>query len=256
MERVKSLIEKLQEQFNNEALLEDMLATLKMLNIELLAQKGMKAREDNLPMITVQTPAVYERVMPANNVVPEQIAVMEKQIEVLQIDEAAVEAELNEIKKKAEERKKIITKPAAPLLFDPIDDIPTLAHQPTVADKETREEAKKELHERLAAANTNTNASLNDKLKQQHVERSETLKDAPIKDLKKGVGVNDRFLFIKELFKGDETMYERSIKTINGFAILPEAEYWIRRELKLKLAWKDQDPVVKQFDQLIKRRFL
>lgn len=256
MERVKSLIEKLQEQFNNEALMEDMLATVKMLNIELLTQKGMNAREDILPMITVQTPAIYERQMPANIEVPQEIPVMEKQIKILQIDEAAVEAELNEIKKTAEERNKIVHKPVAPMLFDPIDDIPTLAHQPMVADKEVREEAKKELHERLAASNTSTSSSLNDKLKQQHVERSETLKDAPIKDLRKGIGVNDRFLFIKELFKGDEVMYERSIKTINGFAILPEAEYWIRRELKLKLAWNDQEAVVKQFDQLIKRRFL
>jgi hypothetical protein len=256
MERVKSLIEKLQEQINNEALLDDMLTTVKMLNIELLAQKGMGAREDVLPMITVQTPSIYERVASAVAESPKEIPVMEKQIQVLQIDEAAVEAELNEMKKIAEERKKIVHKPVAHLLFDPIDDIPTLAHQPVVADKETREEAKKELHERLAASTTNTNSSLNDKLKHQHVERSETLKDAPIKDLRKGIGVNDRFLFIKELFRGDDVMYERSIKTINGFAILPEAEYWIRRELKLKLAWNDQDAVVKQFDQIIKRRFL
>jgi len=30
-------------------------------------------------------------------------------------------------------------------------------------------------------------------------------------------------------------MYERSIKTINGFRILPEAEYWMERELKSSL---------------------
>jgi hypothetical protein len=51
-------------------------------------------------------------------------------------------------------------------------------------------------------------------------------------------------------------MYERSVKTINGFSIFPEAEYWIKRELKLKLGWDEGNPVVKQFDQLIKRRFL
>ena len=50
-------------------------------------------------------------------------------------------------------------------------------------------------------------------------------------------------------------MYERSIKTINGFSIYPEAEFWIKRELKLKLGWNDQSPAVQQFDQLIKRRF-
>jgi hypothetical protein len=76
-----------------------------------------------------------------------------------------------------------------------------------------------------------------------------------VKDLKKAIGVNDRFLYIKELFRGDEAMYERSIKTINSFSIWPEAEYWIRRELKTKLGWVDSEPVVMQFDQLVKRRF-
>ena len=47
----------------------------------------------------------------------------------------------------------------------------------------------------------------------------------------------------------------RSIKTINNFSILAEAEYWIRRELKIKTGWKDSDPFVKQFDQLVRRRF-
>ncbi|HMC99953.1 MAG TPA: hypothetical protein VKH37_07365, partial [Ferruginibacter sp.] len=77
----------------------------------------------------------------------------------------------------------------------------------------------------------------------------------PIRDLKKAIGVNDRFLFINELFRGDESMYERSIKTINSFSILPEAEYWIQRELKVKNGWDDNDAIVKQFYQLVKRRF-
>ena len=66
---------------------------------------------------------------------------------------------------------------------------------------------------------------------------------------------DDRFLFINELFRGDEAMYERSIKTIQGFSIFAEAEFWIRRELKVKIGWHDNHPIVKQFDQLIKRRF-
>ena len=132
------------------------------------------------------------------------------------------------------------------LLFDPVEDIPTLTHQePPVKEK-------KELHEFIGDQQT----SLNDKLKQAKVELSETLQEVPVKDLKKAIGLNDRFLYIKELFRGDEVMYERSIKTINSFAIYPEAEYWIKRELKLKLGWNDTNPVVKQFDQLVRRRFL
>jgi superfamily II DNA or RNA helicase len=92
-------------------------------------------------------------------------------------------------------------------------------------------------------------------LKENKKELSELLQDTPIKDLRKAFGVNDRYLFINELFNGDEVMFDRSIKTINAFSIYPEAEYWIRRELKVKLAWDDKSTFVLQFDQLVKRRF-
>ena len=97
--------------------------------------------------------------------------------------------------------------------------------------------------------------SLNDRLKQEKTELGSRLKEAPIKDLRKGIGINDRFTFVNELFRGDEAMYERSIKTINGFNIYSEAEYWITRELKLKLAWDEDREIVKHFYQLVRRRF-
>lgn len=117
--------------------------------------------------------------------------------------------------------------------YDPLVEIPTLSQQVKQAEPE----------------------SINDRLKQSKVELAEVLKESPIKDLRKAIGINDRFLFINELFRGDEAMYERSIKTINGFNIYPEAEYWISRELKTKLGWNIDHPSVLQFDQLVKRRF-
>ena len=69
------------------------------------------------------------------------------------------------------------------------------------------------------------------------------------------IGINDRYLFINELFRGDETMYERSLKTINGFTIFPEAQYWIQRELKVKLGWNERSETVDHFHQLVRRRF-
>jgi hypothetical protein len=110
---------------------------------------------------------------------------------------------------------------------------------------------KKEVHEVLAEKRE----SLNDKLKQDKTEVAHVLKEAPIKDLRKGVGINDRFSFVRELFRGDEAFYERSIKTINGFHIFSEAEYWINRELKYKIGWDEDKEIVKHFYQLVRRRF-
>lgn len=97
--------------------------------------------------------------------------------------------------------------------------------------------------------------SLNDRLKEQRTEVAHLLKETPVKDLRKAIGINDRFVFVRELFRGDEAMYERSIKTINNFNIHSEAEYWITRELKLKLAWNEDHETVRHFNQLVRRRF-
>lgn len=128
--------------------------------------------------------------------------------------------------------------------LDPVFEVPTLAHQ---------ERAIYELNDTMI--NEGTLASVNDKLKQNRSEVSSMLQDTPIRDLKKAVSINDRHRFIHELFRDDENMYERSIKTINGFHILAEAEYWILRELKLKLGWDTNLQLVKTFDQLVRRRF-
>lgn len=125
---------------------------------------------------------------------------------------------------------------------DPMVDIPTLSHQPN----------SREINDLIG----NSSTSINDKLKSGNsAELGSLLKSSPVKELRKAIGVNDRFVFINELFRGDEPMYERSIKTINNFRILPEAEYWMERELKIKLGWDDSRDIVQHFYQLVRRRF-
>lgn len=142
-------------------------------------------------------------------------------------------------------------------LFEPEQDIPTLLHQAEVPEQK---EPAGPLQKPAQAFDFNAilakeTESLNEKLKEERIEVVTALQEAPIRDLKKAIGLNDRFLFVNDLFRGDENMYERSLKTINGFNIYPEAEYWIQRELKVKLSWPDNSETVKLFDQLVKRRF-
>jgi hypothetical protein len=151
-------------------------------------------------------------------------------------------------KKEAEEEQEVIlvpkikSKPKSQLdlHFDPMNEIPTFSQYKI--GKEVNEAVEQQ-------------ESFNDRLKENRTELMHSLKETPIRDLRKGIGINDRFVFISELFRGDEPMYERSIKTINSFNIYPEAEYWMNRELKIKLGWDDTKEIVKHFYQLVKRRF-
>ena len=253
MERVETLLKKLQEQFAQNASSGQLLLTVQMLQAELLhLQAGNDAafQNDNVAITVSHFNPLKNQAENNHAALPAE----EKTVELLQVDESEIEAELEEIKRNADTIQKISIQNKPHLSIETDDDIPTLTQQqqskPTIPP--TRPEtAVKEINETI----TNTSASVNERLKQSRIDLGDTLLEVPIRDLRKAIGVNDRFLFINELFRGDEAVYERSIKTINSFSIFPEAEYWIQRELKVKNGWNDSNELVKQFYQLVKRRF-
>lgn len=276
MERVQTLLERLTQQVNNLESIEDLLHTVQLMQHELLHLQSA-ATISSAPRTAFHAPITN----------PVETQSTDKITLDLDINPQDVEAELEQIRQIAEAKNSISIKNRKALHFDPIEDTPTLSHQlpnspqqtpvpefteaipslpsdhsdidQNISEPETQhvtpmlEENSLEIHETIAASMPN--ASLNDALNKPQKELSERLQETPIKDLKKAIGINDRYLFIQELFKGDEAMFERSLKTINSFSIYPEAEYWIRRELKTKLGWNDQSEATQTFNHLVKRRF-
>ncbi len=230
MERIGALIDKLKEQFDAKAEAARMLMTLQLLQQELNQLQPQNTRTLGTSKVAVVLPAAnpsiapqYEKYAPK----PADNPVVQGVKETVLVDNGSVSV--------VQKNKQL------DMVFDPMMEIPTLYNQPRG----------KEINEVNAAQPE----SLNDKLREGKTELFEVLKETPVKDLRKAIGINDRYVFISELFRGDEAMYERCIKTINNFNIYPEAEFWINRELKTKLCWDIQSETVKLFDQLIKRRF-
>jgi len=224
MERVRALINKLQEQADQGAEASVLLMTAQLLQAALQEQASAASVHRN-----------------GNSKVAVVLPTLNNSIQKVVVDPAPVVVEtVVEVTPKVQEPETALP---SDWLQSLMQEIPTLAHQ-----KEIRE-----LNDVMSQQLTG--ASLNDKLKQGAVEVADVLTREPVRDLKKAIGINDRFVFVQELFRGDEVMYERSIKTINSFNILQEAEYWIERELKLKLAWDDSKETVRHFCQLVRRRF-
>ncbi len=262
MERIATLIEKLQLQLSEGASTSAMLMTVQMLQTE-LQQQDMPAIDQKAGQVSVTMPnavsVMPEPIMTATPKMEGTPVPEEKIVEMLQVDEAAIEAELEEIKLKAKGIQQISTTSRPGILFeDVMEELPTYVQHklkktdaPIAAGEESKQ---KELNE-VVGNSVAVQTSLNDLLKEDKKELSETILAEPIKDLKKGISINDRHLFINDLFRGDEAMFDRSIKTINSFHIFSEAEYWMQRELFLKLAWDEKHEATQAFMQLIKRRF-
>ncbi len=227
MNKLQELISKLNEQCEqNESALQ-MLVTLKQIEAELTQIHTITVTGRKNPGVSVVMPSLSF----SHRVAEQYVQQIEK---VTEIEESEVNMQTKETF--------VIPAGHQPWMGDPLVEIPTLSHQAIG----------KEINDLIGNGGT----SLNDKLKVGATsELASTLKGSPVKELRKAIGVNDRFVFINELFRGDEAMYERSIKTINNFRILPEAEYWMERELKIKIGWDDSREIVQHFYQLVRRRF-
>lgn len=119
-----------------------------------------------------------------------------------------------------------------------------------VAEQDERNETK-DLNDKLAQRTK----VLNELFAQPEPVLAEKIVPGKIADLRKAITISEKYQFIASLFRGDEQMFERSVKTLNGFAIYQEAQYWMQRELLLKLGWSEDDALVQQFVSLVQRRF-
>jgi len=109
----------------------------------------------------------------------------------------------------------------------------------------------RDLHTSLPVEVTERNQALG----KPATELAELLARPKIKDLRKAISINDKFRLVHELFRDDEAMFERSLKTLNNFGTLQEAAYWTQRELVVKLGWEDDNEMVQFFYDMLKRRF-
>lgn len=100
--------------------------------------------------------------------------------------------------------------------------------------------------------------SLNDKLSKQVADVSllSKLRKKPIEDLVKSIGINERYLFTKELFKGNAEAFMQHVKAINSVNSYEEAQQYLEKEVIPHFNWDVNNPAVNEFLDLVQRRFI
>ncbi|UYQ93597.1 hypothetical protein MKQ68_00585 [Chitinophaga horti] len=284
MEKINALIDKLQELKNAQANLQTISYYSQLLQAEILHQRNILQRERDLTSGAHGHVAVILPVQPA---VVATVAAEEKPAPAPAVQTVAAEKPAPAPAPPPAHEPYI---PATPQMIQPTppppveevpafqdrrengyhpDRIPARARQPEEPKRPTlfdmpEKPQHNSYHEPAASLRKDINelvhktrngASLNDQLRQSNVEVGQRLGEMGIQDLRTAIGINDRFRFIEELFRGEKNMYERSIKTINECTSLQEANNWIERELKIKEGWLDDNPLVQQFCTLVKKRF-
>src|SRR5690554_4143847 len=74
---------------------------------------------------------------------------------------------------------------------------------------------------------------------------------SPITDLRKGLGINDRFFFQRELFNGSSDVMNQTLDQLNQMNSLSSAKSFLAANFK----WKPDQEAVHAFMDLLERRF-
>lgn len=78
---------------------------------------------------------------------------------------------------------------------------------------------------------------------------------APIADLKQAINLNEKLLFIKDLFNGYNMAYSEAIDLVNKMANFEVADNFLQQNYAIKNNWASKQATVDQFYELLNRRF-
>ena len=95
--------------------------------------------------------------------------------------------------------------------------------------------------------------SLNDRFASQNAsDLSSRIGLKPISDIKSAISLGDRFIYIRELFDGNGTLFESTISNLNSMQTYEDAEKYITSQFN----WDMETQSVTNFMNVVRRKFL
>lgn len=101
---------------------------------------------------------------------------------------------------------------------------------------------------------TEKTETLGDRMMKEDHSLAAKLQQNPIRDLRSVIGINDKFLFVNELFGGSMEKYNKSIDNLNDLKTMNGALIYLN-ELKIELQWNSSNEAYRKLSELVRRKF-
>lgn len=174
---------------------------------------------------------VIEPEKPSTHIQPEALLVKAEETGIVTETEEPKSEEIASRASVSQERAKEFTRTAPATLFDeaPVTVSSKFQGTPSLYDKITSSKEDKSI-----------------------ATRSQT---KPVSDLKKSIGINEKFSFINELFDGDLNAYNEAIEKLNSSQNHESAVSLLNNELATKFGWDNSGESLEKLRTLVDRRF-
>jgi hypothetical protein len=117
-------------------------------------------------------------------------------------------------------------------------------------DKPVSKEPAKE-EEEVITRNQKMSSQLGDKV----ISKTEQLSIKPISDIKLAITLNDKLLYVKDLFNGYNLAYSEAVEILNRFNTFEEAQRFLKTNYVTKNNWEGKQATADKFYALLKRRY-
>jgi hypothetical protein len=100
--------------------------------------------------------------------------------------------------------------------------------------------------------------TINERMSAQLGERnglSEHINIQPISDLKAAINMNDKLLYVKDLFNGYSLAYSEAIEILNRFSSFDEADTFLKKNYVAKNNWDSKPETTDKFYTILRRRY-
>lgn len=80
-------------------------------------------------------------------------------------------------------------------------------------------------------------------------------KEEGLGDIRKMIGINDKYLFLNELFNSQKKAYEDALDKLNTLGEYKEAVEWVKRGIAAQYKWSEDDETVLDFYDVLAKHF-
>jgi len=87
------------------------------------------------------------------------------------------------------------------------------------------------------------------------ISKTDQLAIKPISDIKLAITLNDKLLYVKDLFNGYNLAYSEAIEILNRFSSFDEAARFLKTNYVTKNNWDSKPATTEKFYTLLKRRY-
>jgi hypothetical protein len=97
--------------------------------------------------------------------------------------------------------------------------------------------------------------TINQKISSQLGDKATGRTEQPISDIKGAITLNDKLLFVKDLFNGYSLAYTEAIEILNRFTTFDEALRFLKTNYVTKNDWEGKPATTEKFYALLRRRY-